>query len=129
MDVLADSHEKDRQIKKEVKKQATEMIAQGSSKGQRKKQRNQEAKALNAAKKKETSRWAPELPPPKVVALTAALAAGVAVGGEVFNSAALGDPLRPTPTTFATSKRQKPRRGKAWKQRQQDQEPRARQCL
>jgi hypothetical protein len=55
----ADSHEKDRQIKKEVKKQATEMIAQGLSKGQRKRQRKQEAKALNAAKKKETSRWGP----------------------------------------------------------------------
>jgi hypothetical protein len=42
----------------------------------------------------------------------------------MFNSAALGDPLRPTQTTFATSKRQKPRHSRAWKQRQQEnQEP------
>jgi hypothetical protein len=90
--------------------------------------RKREAKALNAPKKKEASRWGPELLTPKTVALAAALAAGVAAEDKMFNSTALDGPwdgpLRPTQTTFATSKRQKPRHSKAWKQRQQEnQEP------
>jgi hypothetical protein len=55
----------------DIKKQATEMIAQGLSKGQRKRQRKQEAKqgAERSKEEKETSRWGPELPTPKAVAL------------------------------------------------------------